>query len=114
VAITVVLPRAASRCARIRSNSLTLAHSLGLARSPARLPEIAHTRFPARWLALARTRLLSLELSRTPSPRSAKPYLVFTLFIRAIPSMNLFAVYLATKFCENILIGVGDVTANRN
>jgi len=47
VEITVVLPRAASRCAQTRSSSHTRSHLL-----------------PARWLALSRTRH-SIELAHT-------------------------------------------------
>jgi len=40
-------------------------------------------------------------------------YYFFVVFV--LPSLvNKALCYVATKFCENILIGVGDVTAKRN
>jgi len=80
VAITVVLPRAASRCARTRSHS--------------------HTRSPARWLAVSRTRSNSLALCCKPSSVRSLP-----LFLKRIRQ--------ATKFCENVFIGVGDSEMRR-
>jgi len=84
VAIIVVLPRAA-----LRLNTLTL-----LACS------------------LARTRSHSLELFQTRSPGAAKPFRFHSFSSCYFSNEGIF--YVATKFCENILIGVGAVTAKRN
>jgi len=82
VTITVVLPRAASRCARTRSHSLALAcprqNSFVLARyrsstcfrtrisrTCCNLLADAWTRLPARWLELVHFRSNSLELARS-------------------------------------------------
>jgi len=58
---------------------------------------------------LARTRLNSLTFSRTRLPGAVKPFSFhFMLFLKW---MNLLRSY---QFCENILIGFGDVTATQN
>jgi len=95
MAITVVLPRAALELVVTRSHSLSFVfppvgfHSL----------EFAH------FLSI------SLELARLVLQNHS----VFTCFLHAVPhSSNESICYAATKFCENILIGVGDVTAKSN
>jgi len=61
---------------------------------------------------LSRTRSNSLTCSRTRSPGFAKPFTFHSL--PSSYSTNEWICYVATKFCENTLIGVGDVTAQRN
>jgi len=84
--------------ARTLSNSLELAHSLALVR----------TRLSARWIAFAN----SLTFFWTCSLGAAKPFSFHCLPLRY--SSNKSICYVATNFCENILISVRDMITKRN
>jgi len=81
--------------------ALELAHTFShlLVRTISNLLELAQTR--SYWLTFSRT--LSNSLARC----CKLSHSVFIRFLHAILQMKPFAI--ATKFCENILIGVGDV-----
>jgi len=115
VAITVALPRAASRCVRTRSHFFTLARWLALSRTQQNLrtlsstcshsPEILCTRLFSLVHLLAHTLWNSLSFachplvhtrsnlhtfSQTCSPCAAKPF-SFRCLLHAIPQVNPFA-----------------------
>jgi len=81
---------------RTRKNSLKLSHSLALARTRSLVcpPVGSHSRELAHFLELAR-----LVLQNHSN---------FTRFLTSCYSSNESICYVATKFCENILMGVGD------
>jgi len=112
VAITVVLPSAASRCDQTRSPCSSTCWLALLALARTRLYSLSLACLPA----LARTRLNSLtflELFRTRSPGAAKLFR-----FPCLPwcyCSNKSICYVATKFCKkNIVIDVGDMTTKRN
>jgi len=122
VAITVVLPRAASRCSRTRSHS----HSHALARPPVGSHYLTLDRIRSHSLALSRARQNSfalarslvgshsLELSHFLSNSLAQCCKTSFHSLPSCYSSNESICYVATKFFENILIGIGDVTAKWN
>jgi len=74
--------------------------------------ELARTRAHSLASPLDRIRSNSLTFSRTRSPGATEPFSFHCL--SSCYSSNISICYVATKFCENILIGVGDMTAKRN
>jgi len=89
MAITVVMPCAASRCAQTPWNLLTLSHLLArsLARTISHSKKLAHTLSHSLTHLLARTPSLSLELAHPVLQNHS----VFTHFFNAILQMNPFA-----------------------
>jgi len=87
MAITVALPRAASRCARTLSHSRSLAHPLDRTQNSFALARSRSSTYWPHSLKLALTRSLSLELVCLVLQNHS----VITRFLHAIPQMNEFA-----------------------